>query len=81
MGNVLLKVEAIEKMEESQNYVLKKCVDDLSQHQNRLKELERTDFDDKFNHITRRMINDVVREIFTPIQMDINLAIKKIDDP
>ena len=33
----------------------------------RLQELEKTDFEDKFNKITRRMIADVVRECLTPI--------------
>jgi hypothetical protein len=44
----------------------------------RIVELEKTDFDDKFNHITRRMIADVAREFFTPIQMSINLEFKSI---
>ena len=44
----------------------------------RLQELEKTDFDDKFNHITRRMIADVVRECLTPIQMQQNIEIKSI---
>ena len=44
----------------------------------RIVELERTDFDDKFSHITRRMISDVVREYLTPIQMNINLELKSI---
>ena len=35
----------------------------------RLKELEKTDFEDKFNKITRKMIADVVRECLTPLQM------------
>ena len=33
----------------------------------RIVDLEKTDFDDKFNHITRRMISEVVRELLTPI--------------
>ena len=48
---------------------------------NRIVVLERTDFDDKFNHITRRMISDVVRELLTPIELNINCeinAVKKV---
>ena len=44
----------------------------------RLVELEKTDFDDKFNKITRRMIADVVRDLLTPIQMQQNIEIKSI---
>jgi len=44
----------------------------------RLGELEKTDFEDKFNHITRRMIGDVVRELLTPITMNFNLDIKVV---
>lgn len=44
----------------------------------RVVELEKTDFDDKFNHITRRMIGDVVREHLTPVQMSFNLEINSI---
>ena len=44
----------------------------------RIVELEKTDFDDKFNHITRRMISEVVRELLTPIQMNSNLEIKSV---
>lgn len=44
----------------------------------RIIELEKTDFDDKFNNITRRMIADVVRECLTPVQMAMNLDVKSI---
>ena len=44
----------------------------------RLKELEKTDFEDKFNKITRKMIADVVRECLTPLQMSQNIEIKGI---
>ena len=44
----------------------------------RLQELEKTDFDDKFNKITRRMIADVLRDLLTPIQMQQNIEIKSI---
>lgn len=44
----------------------------------RIAELEKTDFDDKFNNITRRMIADVVRECLTPVQMAMNLDVKSI---
>ena len=54
-------------MQESQNFVLKDLHEKRLEMNLRLKELEKTDFDDKFNHITRRMIADVVRELLTPI--------------
>ena len=57
-------------MEESQNHVIKDCHDKMKQMNNRLISLERTDFDDKFNHITRRMISDVVRDLLTPIELN-----------
>ena len=41
-------------------------------------EIEKTDFDDKFNHIKRRMIADVVRDLLTPIQLNLTLEIKDI---
>lgn len=44
----------------------------------RIIELEKTDFEDKFNNITRRMIADVVRECLTPVQMAMNLDVKSI---
>ena len=68
-------------MEESQNHVIKDCHNKVKKMNDRVMDLERTDFDDKFNHITRRMISDVVRELLTPIQLSLNLeqkAIKKI---
>jgi len=45
---------------------------------NRVANLERTDFDDKFNHITRRMISDVVRELLTPIEFSFNMDLKAV---
>jgi len=54
-------------MEESQNFVLKDCHEKVQNIVKRLEELEKTDFDDKFNHITRKMIGEVVREHLTPI--------------
>ena len=65
-------------MEESQNFVLKDCHDKTQNMLKRIIELEKTDFDDKFNHITRRMISDVVRELLTPIQMNFNLDLKSV---
>ena len=44
----------------------------------RIIELEKTDFEDKFNKITRKMIADVVRELLTPLQMQQNIEIKSI---
>ena len=63
------KMREVSKMQESQNFVLKDLHDKRISMNNRLHELERTDFDDKFNHITRRMIADVLRELLTPVQM------------
>ena len=54
-------------MEESQNFVLKDCHEKVQNIVGRLVELERTDFDDKFNSITRKMIGEVAREHLTPI--------------
>ena len=68
----------INKMQESQNFVLKDLHEKRLEMNKRLKELEKTDFDDKFNHITRRMIADVVREVLTPISMQQNIEIKSI---
>ena len=65
-------------MEESQNHVIKDCHEKMKQMNLRMVSLERTDFDDKFNHITRRMIGEVVREHLTPIQLSLNLEIKDI---
>ena len=58
--------------------MIKDCHDKVKQMNLRVVELERTDFDDKFNHITRRMISDVVRELLTPIELNINLEIKAV---
>ena len=58
--------------------MLKDCHDKVKQMNNRIVSLERTDFEDKFNHITRHMIGDVVREHLTPIQLTMNLEIKAI---
>ena len=58
--------------------MIKDCHDKMKQMNHRVKELERTDFDDKFNHITRRMISDVVRELLTPVELSINLEIKAV---
>lgn len=68
----------MQKMEESQNFVLKDCHEKTQNMLKRIIELEKTDFDDKFNHITRRMIGEVVREHLTPIQMNFNLEVKSI---
>ena len=68
----------MQKMEESQNFVLKDCHEKTQNMLKRIVELEKTDFDDKFNHITRRMIGEVVREHLTPIQMGFNLEVKSI---
>ena len=54
-------------MQESQNYVLKDLHDKRIEMNKRLIELEKTDFEDKFNRITRKMIADVVRDLLTPI--------------
>ena len=72
------KMREINKMQESQNFVLKDLHEKRLEMNKRLKELEKTDFDDKFNHITRRMIADVVREVLTPITMQQNIEIKSI---
>lgn len=72
------RIHEIEKMQESQNFVLKDSHDKVKSMNLRIVELERTDFEDKFNQITRRMIGDVVREHLTPVQMAINLEIKSI---
>ena len=58
--------------------MIKDCHDKMKQMNLRVKELERTDFDDKFNHITRRMIGDIVRELLTPVELTFNLEIKAV---
>ena len=58
--------------------MLKDSHEKIQSMMKRLVELERTDFEDKFNQITRRMIADVVREHLTPVQMSINLEVKSI---
>ena len=58
--------------------MLKDCHEKTQNMLKRIVELEKTDFDDKFNHITRRMIGEVVREHLTPIQMNFNLEVKSI---
>ena len=63
------KLRQINKMQESQNLVLKDLHEKRIEMNKRLKELEKTDFDDKFNKITRKMIADVVRECLTPLNM------------
>ena len=63
------KLKQVNQMQESQNFVLKDLHDKRIEMNRRLQELERTDFDEKFNNITRRMIADVLRELLTPIQM------------
>lgn len=63
------KLRQINKMQESQNFVLKDLHEKRIEMNRRLKELEKTDFEDKFNKITRKMIADVVRECLTPLQM------------
>jgi len=72
------KMADVGKMQESQNFVLKDLHDKRLEMNKRLQELERTDFEDKFNHITRRMIADVLRELLTPIQMLQNIEVKSI---
>ena len=72
------QLNEMKKMEESQNFVLKDCHDKTQNMLKRIIELEKTDFDDKFNHITRRMISDVVRELLTPIKMNFNLDLKSV---
>ena len=69
----------MQKMEESQNFVLKDCHEKTQNMLKRLIELEKTDFNDKFNNITRRMIGDVVRDLLTPIQLGFNLDIKAVN--
>ena len=71
-------LKQIETMENSQNHVIKDCHDKMKQMHLRMKEIEKTDFDDKFNHITRRMIADVVRDLLTPVQLTLSLEIKDI---
>lgn len=78
MAGIQEQIAAIEKMEESQNFVLKDCHEKVQNMMGRVKELEKTDFEDKFNKITRQMIADVVRELLTPVQMAINLEVKSI---
>ena len=65
-------------MQESQNFVLKDLHDKRIEMHKRLVELEKTDFEDKFNKITRKMIADVVRDLLTPIQMQQNIETKSI---
>ena len=61
------KIKSVNQMQESQNYVLKDLHDKRIEMNKRLIELEKTDFEDKFNRITRKMIADVVRDLLTPI--------------
>lgn len=72
------KLRGVNKMQESQNIVLKDLHEKRLEMNRRLQELEKTDFEDKFNKITRRMIAEVVRECLTPIQMQQNIEIKSI---
>ena len=65
-------------MNESQNFVLKDCHEKVKDIVTRIFELERTDFEDKFNQITRKMIGDVVREHLTPVQMGFNMELKAL---
>lgn len=67
MAGIQEQFDNINKMEESQNFVLKDCHEKVQNIVGRLVELERTDFDDKFNNITRKMIGEVAREHLTPI--------------
>lgn len=67
MAGIQEQFDNINKMEESQNFVLKDCHEKVQNIVGRLVELERTDFDDKFNSITRKMIGEVAREHLTPI--------------
>ena len=67
MAGIQEQFDNINKMEESQNFVLKDCHEKVQNIVSRLVELERTDFDDKFNNITRKMIGEVAREHLTPI--------------
>jgi len=58
--------------------VLKDCHEKSNLLQKRLADLEKTDFEDKFNNITRRMIGDVVREHLTPVHLNFNMEIKAL---
>lgn len=58
--------------------VLKDLHDKRLEMNKRIAELEKTDFNDKFNKITRKMIGDVVRDLLTPVQMQQNIEIKSI---
>ena len=78
MAGIQGQIDSINKMEESQNFVLKDCHEKVQNIVSRLLELEKTDFDDKFNHITRKMIGEVAKEVLTPIQMGFNMEIKSI---
>ena len=78
MQGIHEQIASIQKMEESQNFVLKDCHDKVQKMNTRIVELEKTDFDDKFNNITRKMIADVVRELLTPVKMEFNLEVKSI---
>lgn len=76
--DILDQLKEVKKMEESQNYVIKDCHDKVKQMGSRIVNLERTDFEDKFNHITRRMIADVVRDLLTPIELAMNIDVKSM---
>ena len=78
MNGIQEQISAINVMEESQNFVLKDCHEKVQNIVTRLLELEKTDFEDKFNNITRKMIGDVVKEKLTPVQMGFNMEIKSI---
>ena len=72
------EIKKIQVMEGSQNHVIKECHDQMKYMNRRMVEIEKTDFDDKFNHITRKMIGEVVRSLLTPVQLGMNLEIKDI---
>lgn len=71
-------MKEMKKMEESQNFVLKDCHEKTQNIVKRIIELEKTDFDDKFNKITKRMIGEVVREHLTPVELNFNMELKSI---
>ena len=56
------KVDAISKMQESQNFVLKDLHEKSQRIQQQMDDLEKVDLHAKLNAITRKMIFDVVRE-------------------
>ena len=78
MADIREQMKEMKKMEESQNFVLKDCHEKTQNIVKRIIELEKTDFDDKFNKITKRMIGEVVREHLTPVELNFNMELKSI---